>query len=237
MQILEVILADITPYDGNPRLNDPAVDAVAASISEFGFLQPIVVDSAMVIVVGHTRFRAAQRLGLEKVPIVIAAHLTPEQIKAYRIADNATNLLAEWDYARLVGEIAGSNPTEYGAELREMFDLLGRECEAALAAAAEDDEECEDDGPSPEGLELGVNEYYDVIAIVCKNVKDWNRLVDVFELPRVKVRRSKLGLLRAVEAGKVLQLLDREKTDAELQDRDSEPAAGPEHAPHAGAAS
>ncbi len=90
-------LSDIKPYPQNPRVNDDAVDAVAASIREFGFKQPLVVDAEGVIIVGHTRWKAAQKLGLEKVPVHVAKDLTPAQIKAYRIADNQTNTLAEWD--------------------------------------------------------------------------------------------------------------------------------------------
>ena len=102
-------LADIRPYDKNPRLNDNAVAAVAASIREFGFRQPIVVDTDGVIICGHTRYKAAVQLGLEKVPVHIAKDLTPEQIKAYRIADNKTGELAEWNYDLLpieLGELA-----------------------------------------------------------------------------------------------------------------------------------
>jgi ParB-like nuclease domain len=90
-------LSDVKPYPQNPRVNDDAVDAVAASIREFNFRQPIVVDTEDVIIVGHTRWKAAQKLGLEKVPVHVAKDLTPAQIKAYRIADNQTNTLAEWD--------------------------------------------------------------------------------------------------------------------------------------------
>ncbi|HBJ38540.1 MAG TPA: chromosome partitioning protein ParB, partial [Planctomycetaceae bacterium] len=86
------------PYESNPRVNDKAVDAVAASIKEYGFSQPIVVDTYGVIIVGHTRLKAAQKLGLEYVPVVVACHLTPEQARAYRIADNKTAELADWDF-------------------------------------------------------------------------------------------------------------------------------------------
>ena len=89
--------ADIRPYEHNPRINDDAVDAVAASLRQFGFRQPIVVDGDGVIVCGHTRWKAAQRLALEKVPVHVARDLTPEQVRAYRIADNKTAELAEWD--------------------------------------------------------------------------------------------------------------------------------------------
>jgi ParB-like chromosome segregation protein Spo0J len=91
-------LSEIKPYPGNPRINDDAVDAVAQSIREFGFRQPIVVDSEGVIICGHTRYKAALKLGLEKVPVHVAKDLTPEQIKAYRIADNKTAELSDWNY-------------------------------------------------------------------------------------------------------------------------------------------
>jgi DNA modification methylase len=96
----------ITPYDRNPRKNDGAVGAVARSLKEYGFRQPIVVDADGVIVVGHTRWRAAQQLGLQQVPVHVAAELTPEQAKAYRIADNQTATIAEWDMDLLPVELA-----------------------------------------------------------------------------------------------------------------------------------
>ncbi|MCC7390635.1 MAG: ParB N-terminal domain-containing protein, partial [Phycisphaerales bacterium] len=97
---------DIKPYDKNPRLNDPAVDAVARSITEFGFRQPVVVDEQGVIIVGHTRWKAARKLGLELVPVHVAEGLTPEQARAYRIADNQTASIATWDLELLPVELA-----------------------------------------------------------------------------------------------------------------------------------
>ena len=85
MQVELRPIASIRPYENNPRVNDQAVDAVAASIREFGFRQPIVIDEAGVIVVGHTRYKAALKLGLETVPVHVAKGLTPAQLKAYRI--------------------------------------------------------------------------------------------------------------------------------------------------------
>jgi DNA modification methylase len=105
MKIRMVSLKDITPYADNPRQNDAGVDAVANSIREFGFRQPIVVDEQNVIIVGHTRYKAAQKLGLEKVPVHVATGLTPEQVKAYRIADNQTSTLSAWDDDKLVREL------------------------------------------------------------------------------------------------------------------------------------
>ena len=99
-------LAEIRPYEKNPRINDAAVEAVARSIKEFGFRQPIVVDADGVIVVGHTRWKAAEQLGLERVPVHVAHELTPAQVRAYRIADNKTGDLATWDLELLPGELS-----------------------------------------------------------------------------------------------------------------------------------
>ncbi|MCB9926414.1 MAG: ParB N-terminal domain-containing protein [Planctomycetaceae bacterium] len=112
-------IAKVKPYENNPRINDGAVDAVATSIREFGFRQPIVVDSDGVIICGHTRYKAAQKLGLEKVPVHVAKDLTPEQIKAYRIADNKSAELADWNYDLLPIEL--SQLGDAGFDL----DLLG----------------------------------------------------------------------------------------------------------------
>jgi len=104
-------LAEIKPYEKNPRINDAAVDAVAESIRRFGFRQPIVVDGDGVIVCGHTRWKATQKLGLAKVPVHVTTDLTPEQVRAYRIADNKTAELAEWNMELLpieLGELKGA---------------------------------------------------------------------------------------------------------------------------------
>jgi DNA modification methylase len=103
----------VKPYANNPRHNDDAVDAVAQSIREFGFRQPIVVDAEGVIVVGHTRYKAALKLGLKKVPVHVATDLTPEQIKAYRIADNKSAELSDWNYDLLPIELAGLQEMNY----------------------------------------------------------------------------------------------------------------------------
>ncbi|MGL6095614.1 MAG: DNA modification methylase [Fimbriiglobus sp.] len=106
-------IADVKPYPGNPRQNVDAVDAVAASLSEFGFRQPIVVDAEGVIICGHTRYKAAQKLELDKVPVHVATDLSPEQVRAYRIADNQTASLATWDYDLLPIELASLKEADY----------------------------------------------------------------------------------------------------------------------------
>lgn len=95
MRIIEKPIDEIRPYENNPRVNDRAVEKVAESIAQFGFKQPIVIDKDGVIVAGHTRLMAAKLLGLTKVPTISAADLTPEQVTAYRIADNKTGELAD----------------------------------------------------------------------------------------------------------------------------------------------
>lgn len=101
MQVIEKKIGDLIPYENNPRKNDIAVDAVMASIKEFKFRVPIIIDKDGVIVAGHTRLKAAQKLGLKTVPCIVADDLTPEQIKAFRLADNKVGELAEWDFEKL----------------------------------------------------------------------------------------------------------------------------------------
>jgi len=98
-------VVDLKPYDRNPRDNDGAVDAVAASIQQFGWRQPIVVDADGVIVCGHTRYRAALKLGLAEVPVHVVRDLTPAQVRAYRLADNSTRDLSAWIEEALAAEV------------------------------------------------------------------------------------------------------------------------------------
>ncbi len=105
MTIVMKNIVEIKPYENNPRHNESAIDAVASSIKEFGWKQPLVIDKDNVIVVGHTRWLAAKKLGLIEVPCLIASDLTDEQIAAYRLADNKTNELATWDFEKLKTEL------------------------------------------------------------------------------------------------------------------------------------
>ena len=105
MNITDIRTCDLKPYENNPRLNEDAVDLVAASIDEFGFKQPIVVDKDLIIIAGHTRWKAAQKLGLETVPCIQADDLTPAQVKAYRLADNKVAEAAQWDLDALQFEL------------------------------------------------------------------------------------------------------------------------------------
>jgi DNA modification methylase len=146
MQIEQRPIETIRPYENNPRLNDAAVDAVAASITEFGFRQPIVVDEQDVIVVGHTRYKAALRLGLKTVPVHVIRGLTPAQIKAYRLADNQTATLSRWDEDKLPLELAELQQMEYDLHLT---GFSSEELLQLLAPAATDGQTDPDDVPEP----------------------------------------------------------------------------------------
>ena len=106
MEIIEKYITDLIEYENNPRDNDGAAEAVAESIRAFGFKVPIIIDGNNIIIAGHTRLKAARRLGLASVPCIVADDLTPEQIKAFRLADNKVGELAEWDFEALEKELA-----------------------------------------------------------------------------------------------------------------------------------
>ena len=106
MNVQEMDIEKVIPYARNPRRNDDAIDMVAASLKEFGFQQPIVVDEDMVVIVGHTRLRAAKKLGYTKVPVQVAKGLSEQQVKAYRIMDNKSNEQAVWDTTLLALEFS-----------------------------------------------------------------------------------------------------------------------------------
>lgn len=102
IEIISKALSELIPYEKNPRkISDEAINAVAESIQEFGFKNPILIDKDNVIIAGHTRRLASLKLGLERVPCVVVDDLTPQQIKALRLADNKTNELADWDIDEL----------------------------------------------------------------------------------------------------------------------------------------
>ena len=106
LEVRNISIDEIKPYENNPRRIGPeAVKAVAASIREFGFKVPVVIDDDMVIVTGHTRVLAARELGMHEVPCIVVDDLTPEQIRAFRLADNKVSELTNWDIDRLAVEL------------------------------------------------------------------------------------------------------------------------------------
>ena len=119
MEIVEKKLTELKPYENNPRVNDDAVKYVANSIRDFGFKVPIVIDKDGIIVAGHTRYKASKKLGLEKVPCIVADDLDEQQIKAFRLADNKVSELSYWDDDLLLEEVEliDLDLEDYGFEL------------------------------------------------------------------------------------------------------------------------
>lgn len=135
MNIREMQIEQLREYENNPRNNDNAVAAVAASIEQFGFLVPIVIDGTGVIIAGHTRLKAAKQLGLSVVPVVVADDLTEEQIRAYRLADNKTSELSAWDFGKLDAELAVLAETGFDME-QFGFEVVGGVLDEQTAARA-----------------------------------------------------------------------------------------------------
>lgn len=159
---------DIRPYERNPRDNDRAVRHVAESIERFGFKVPIVIDREGVIITGHTRYKAAKRIGLDKVPCIVADDLTEEQAREFRIADNKVAEASEWDDGLLAAELAALE--EAGVDM----DGLGFSDEA-------------DEGPGPQGNAAGPEEYEPGIYAVSVSCSDERDQEETFE------RLSSLG--------------------------------------------
>ena len=123
-------IADLKPYPNNPRVNDEAVAGVVASIREYGFIGAIIVNRDLVIINGHTRVKAMKEIGAESIPAIVVDHLTPEQEKALRIADNKTGEVAKWDMDLLKAEMkalqeAGFDMGALGFDTSELDELLG----------------------------------------------------------------------------------------------------------------
>ena len=153
-------IEDVIPYENNPRKNDDAVDYVANSIKEFGFKVPIIIDKENVVVTGHTRLKAAEKLGLSKVPVIYADDLTEEQIKAFRIADNKVSEFSSWDLDKLDLELEDItiDMSDFGFENLNVDGII-------------------DDEPIDETTETGFNykEQYGVI-VMCKNEEEQEKI-------------------------------------------------------------
>lgn len=130
MNVVMLSIDDVFPYDNNPRNNEKAVDAVAASIREYGFKKPILVDEDHVILAGHTRRLAALKLGLKEVPCVIVEDLDEVRKKAFRLADNRTAEFSEWDEDLLKEEMkkaADVDFTEFGFDMEDVGAAIQQE--------------------------------------------------------------------------------------------------------------
>ena len=157
MQIKLAEISNIKPYENNPRkLSEQAIEKVAMSLKEYGFRQPIVVDKDMVIVAGHTRFRASKKLGLKQVPISVIDNLSEEQINAYRIADNRTAEESEWDNELLKMEIKELEAKDF------KLDLLGFNDEQLNNILFEEKQGLTDEDEVPEAPEEPISKLGDI---------------------------------------------------------------------------
>lgn len=168
---------ELVPYVRNPRKNDKAVEGVKKSIQEFGFKNPIIVDGDGVIIAGHTRLKAAKELGMEEVPVIVTDDLTEEQARAFRIADNKTGEVAEWNMEMLEAELF---------DLEELFTGFDLE---DFEKPTEEFEEIEGDIKFTE--ELGEESNY--IVLKFDTSVDWLQLETLFNIKRVRGLSSKEG--------------------------------------------
>lgn len=177
MEIKNIKLADLKPYENNPRNNDKSVDMVMRSIREFGFKVPIVVDQNNVIVAGHTRYKAVIKLGWDEVPCIVADDLSENQIKAFRIADNRVAEFSKWDVDKLFEEVDG---------LDEFIGFDDRDLEKLLKS---NEEEIEGEVEFTEEL----NEENNYLVLFFDNSVDWLQVETFFDLKTVKALDSKKG--------------------------------------------
>lgn len=192
---------DLQAYKYNPRDNDNAVDVVAESIKEFGFKVPLVITGENVIVCGHTRLRAAKRLGIREVPCIVADDLTPEQIKAFRLADNKTSEFAEWDFAALERELEELTAFDVDMSKFGFDEVFGEEIE-----------EEEEEKPEIEFV-TSLEESHNYIVLYFDKDIDWLQAQSVFDLKSVKeystrkdgaIKNEKRGIGRIISGAEVL---------------------------------
>ena len=181
MQIENWNINDVKPYENNPRKNDEAVEKVANSIKEFGWQQPIVVDKEGIVIVGHTRLKAAQELELDKVPVLVAKDLTDDQAKAYRLADNKTGEIAIWDFPKLNVELEDidwldMNMEDFGFSTLSFIDANIDDEDDGLERYNEYEEEAD--------LDINFN-----IIIACANEEEKQAISAILKVDSDGVRR------------------------------------------------
>ena len=196
MEIYEKSIDQLVPYERNPRKNDKAIDGVANSIKEFGFKVPIIVDKENVIVAGHTRYAAAKKLGLETVPVIVAEDLTPEQIKAFRLADNKVAEKSEWDLPLLSLELLDLDE-EFMAKFG--FDMK---------SAVEEDKIKQAQLKTVEEMQIKAFEHHDYLVFVFDNQLDWLKAVSEFDIHKVDAgygSTKKVGVGRVLDGKRLLE--------------------------------
>ena len=198
MNIVVKKIEELVPYKNNPRINDSSIRAVANSIKEFGFKVPLVIDKNNTIICGHTRYKACKLIGLTDIPCVLADDLTEEQIKAYRIADNSTSSLSDWDIDLLNLELKDIklDMQDYGLYLDEE--------QAKRATKAELEER---DGKQMEKMELRAFEHYDYLVFVFDNQQDFLNMAQEFGLKKVDAGwvNRKIGLGRVLKGEELVK--------------------------------
>lgn len=193
-QIVEIPIGSIKEYERNARINDKAVDKVKESIKEFGFQSPIILDKNKTIIAGHTRLKAAKELGYKKVPCIIAENLTPTQVKAFRLADNKTAEIAEWDYDILPDELKALSECGYDLELigftsAELDEIIGgtissteEHLQFRIDGQKQDESEEETDFEEPNEIEENEKDIeYDetvIVKIAFNSYKEWRSIED-----------------------------------------------------------
>lgn len=206
MQIENWNINNVKPYENNPRKNDEAVEYVANSIREFGFQQPLVVDSDGVIVVGHTRYKAAQSIGLNEIPVIVADELTDNQIEAYRLADNKVSEFSIWDTNKLNEEL-------------EAIDWLDIDMTEFGFYLDFEDESKDQDADIPFANVLGAENNY--IVLKFDTDIDWINAKEVFRLKdekRLSTRKDGAiskgmeakGIGRVIDGVRVIQMITGE---------------------------
>lgn len=197
LKIEYVDIEKITPYQYNPRKNDKAVEFVMNSIKEFGFKVPMVITSGGVVITGHTRLKAAKKLGIKEVPCIIADDLSEEQQNAFRLADNETSEQAKWNKEMLEEEMK---------KLLDIFDMTDFGFPIQI-----DDIDIETEGKEKIAKELDEANNYVVLEFFTES--EWEKAIEVLGLERVatadknpKIRRHGIG--RVIEGKKIIDKLE-----------------------------
>lgn len=203
MEIIYKKVSDLVPYENNPRKNDDAVQYVANSIKEFGFRNPIIIGKDNVIASGHTRLKAAIKLGMTEVPCLIADDLTEEQLNAFRLADNKVAEMAEWDFGKLMLELD---------EISIDMGLFGFDRDT-IQIEDIDLKDLEEFPEEPFAHELGEANNYIVLEFCTET--DWELAQDVFNLQRVQTNEPnpnvrKHGIGRVIDGAEIMGRLVNE---------------------------
>jgi len=205
--IVEVPLSDIKPYPNNQRMHsEDQIHKIADSIREFGFLNPIILDSENEIVAGHGRVQASETMGMDKVPVIYADHLTESQIKAFRLADNRLQDMSWFDDDKVADELKDLLDDGYDIFLTGFDDFNDFDIDEEI-------EEIAEERKLPK-MERMLDEHHDYLVFLFDNKYDWIRACDRFDVKRVNCslmpEKTKIGVGRVLKAERLLELLGEE---------------------------